>query len=330
MTVEKVLTISIAAYNVENYLTETLESLICPCIDSLDIIVVNDGSSDATSSIAHSFSQKHPDSIRVIDKPNGGYGSTHNASLLNARGKYFRYVDGDDWYDRDALDKYVSLLATCEADAVITPYVRVFTEEANREVIVDDVTCFPEATYRTADVVLPKPVAACAIAYKTELLRSMDFVMSEKLFYTDIEYAYLPWTHVDTFMVSKLPLYRYRLGHGGQSVSREGISAHYGDICTVMTKLLARCYDTDSGECSSKQYVERCLVKEAVVVYGYLCTAYPNKQVAKKLEEWDCLLKRYPTVSNAAERQSNLVKFLRLTRLRGYRFAAWLKGRRLG
>lgn len=90
MLTEKTLSIIIPSYNMEAYLPQCLDSLLGPDVpvELLDIIVVNDGSRDRTSEIAHSYANRYPDSIRVIDKANGNYGSCINAALPTARGRW--------------------------------------------------------------------------------------------------------------------------------------------------------------------------------------------------------------------------------------------------
>lgn len=113
---EKILTISIASYNAEKDLPKCLDSFVeSNVLDKLDIIVINDGSSDNTSKIAHNYADKHS-SIRVIDKLNGGHGSTINCGIVSAKGKYFRIVDSDDWIDPNELEKLVKYLEKSNVD----------------------------------------------------------------------------------------------------------------------------------------------------------------------------------------------------------------------
>ena len=119
---EKILSISVAAYNVANYLPKLFEEFInCENRDRLDIIVVNDGSTDdgETLRVAKSYAEKYSGFIRVIDKTNGGHGSTINAGIENAVGKYFKPLDGDDWLDSKELDKLILRLIDCTADLVV-------------------------------------------------------------------------------------------------------------------------------------------------------------------------------------------------------------------
>ena len=104
----KTLTVSIASYNVEKFLRETLDSLCSPdIIEDIEVIIVNDGSKDSTVSIAREYVKKYPESFILIDKENGGYGSTINSSLSIANGKYFRILDGDDWVDTNEFSLFV-------------------------------------------------------------------------------------------------------------------------------------------------------------------------------------------------------------------------------
>ncbi len=103
---EKLLTVSVAAYNGAATLQKALES--CLVADEslqalLDVIIIDDGSTDGTAALAHAFVQAHPGSFRLVSKVNGGYGSTLNTAVELASGRYFRTLDCDDWFDTNAL-----------------------------------------------------------------------------------------------------------------------------------------------------------------------------------------------------------------------------------
>ena len=103
----KILTISVAAYNVENYISNTLESLLVDDIDDIEILVEDDGGIDNTANIVKEYEEKYPNVVKLIHKENGGYGSTINKSLEIATGKYFKQLDGDDWYDSNNFKKFL-------------------------------------------------------------------------------------------------------------------------------------------------------------------------------------------------------------------------------
>jgi glycosyltransferase involved in cell wall biosynthesis len=118
---EKILTISIAAYNVEGYIRQTLNSLIAPeILDKLEVFVVDDGGNDGTLAIAKEYEAKYPGTFHAVHKENGGYGSTINYSVEHATGKFFKQLDGDDWFQTDNLVALVKVLETLDTDCVYT------------------------------------------------------------------------------------------------------------------------------------------------------------------------------------------------------------------
>lgn len=213
----KLLSISIAAYNVEDYLADTLESIVrCSGIEKIEVIIVNDGSTDGTARVAREYCNSHPDSVVLIDKPNGGYGSTINASLAVAAGKYYRLVDGDDWCDTDALADFVNYLSQCDADMVVTPFVTVRGG--------DESLCSVDGiSYDGVD----KPLEEClesdfpmhAVTFKTEMLRKGAIDITEHAFYTDREFVVKCVALAKSVAFVDCDVYRYRLGRDGQSIS---------------------------------------------------------------------------------------------------------------
>lgn len=121
----KLITVSIAAYNVEAYLEKCLNSLLIPDLQRLEVLIQNDGSKDSTPRIAEEFEKKYPGVFRLVNKENGGYGSTINNSLSMAEGKYFKQLDGDDWYDTENFAAFVDALEKVDADCVYSPYTEV-------------------------------------------------------------------------------------------------------------------------------------------------------------------------------------------------------------
>ena len=90
---EKILTVTIPSYNVEAYLEDCLESFVnSEVMDDIEVLIVNDGSSDNTAKIAQRYADKYENTFRLINKENGGHGSTINTGVREAKGKYFKVV----------------------------------------------------------------------------------------------------------------------------------------------------------------------------------------------------------------------------------------------
>ena len=95
---EKVLTVVIPSFNVEKYLRQTLESLRNEeILEDVEVLIVDDGSTDGTAKIGKEYEKRYPQTYRVISKTNGGHGSTINCGIEQSRGTFFKVVDGDDW-----------------------------------------------------------------------------------------------------------------------------------------------------------------------------------------------------------------------------------------
>ena len=123
---QKVLTITIPSYNVEKYLKQTLDSFLSPeILEEVEVLIVDDGSKDRTAEIGKVYERQYPQTFRVISKENGGHGSTINRGIQEAKGTYFKVVDGDDWVDTEDFVKLVKALKNCTAQYVVTNYYEV-------------------------------------------------------------------------------------------------------------------------------------------------------------------------------------------------------------
>ena len=97
----KYITFAVPCYNSQDYMRRCVDSLLAGGRD-VEIILINDGSSDDTGRIADEYQLRYPDIVRAVHKPNGGHGSGVNKGLELARGLYYKVVDSDDWLDAGA------------------------------------------------------------------------------------------------------------------------------------------------------------------------------------------------------------------------------------
>ena len=124
---EPTVSVVIPAYNAEKTLRRTLECVLNQTLSALQVILVDDGSTDSTAAIARNMAEKDP-RLTVISRENLGISSTRNAGLLLCKGKYIRFVDADDTLPADSMEKMVRRAEQDGADLVIGGYDQYFGE----------------------------------------------------------------------------------------------------------------------------------------------------------------------------------------------------------
>lgn len=213
----KILTIAIPAYNIETYIDRAVSGLLaCNHLPSIDVIVINDGSTDSTLQRALVYAEHYPGSVRVIDKPNGHYGSAVNAAIEEAKGAYFKILDGDDEYYPDGLDELVSFLSSSDQpDMVLTDYEIEYEKTGKAVCYRQELVPRKTVPFESADL---HPCAMHAMAIKTALLRAMDERLDEGVSFTDVEFVLYPVRDLSTVAYCDTLVYSYKIGREGQSV----------------------------------------------------------------------------------------------------------------
>lgn len=315
----KILTISIAGYQVQDYIRHTLDSLIDDSvIDDLEILVIDDGGKDDTLKIVNEYSEKYPDSIFGIHKENGGYGSVINKSVQLATGKYFKQLDGDDWFDTACLKKLVNLLKTIDTDVVYTAVNEVYEEE-NRMILVDHFAHLEEKAYEFEKTELKKIISMHETTYRTQLLKEQKRPVTEHCFYTDVEYITLPFASAKTFYVIHEPLYQYRLGRAGQSVSPEGIKKHYKEHELVFWNIVKIYQEMSDALHTHKHVLTLRLRKEFISHLKYLCMIPKSKETKQELKEFTAKAKQeIPEIYDLARQTSSFANLLLTTHCLSY------------
>lgn len=250
----KILTISVAAYNAANDLKRCIDSLINTDVSQeLDIIIVNDGSTDNTLEVAMDYQSQNEGIVRVIDKQNGGHGSTINASLQAAEGKYYRIVDADDWVDKEGLEKLVNNLKNESADLVLTPYYEVDAITLERR---KNVSPYGEdmkiGVRHSIDEAEKVTLYMHSTTYKTDVLKKMGPIIDEKCFYVDLEYTLFPLKFVSDFVCYDFPVYEYLLGTPTQSINRNVLISRRDQHLKVLNHITGY-YEKEKQELSDNK-----------------------------------------------------------------------------
>ncbi len=294
---EKLLTISIAAYNVEKYLKKTLDSCVIrkELLGYLDVCIVDDGSEDNTALIAMEYVQHYPETFRYLKKENGGYGSTVNYSINAAKGKYFRLLDGDDWYCKTALEKYVSCLQRCDSDLILSDYSIVY-EKSNRIVNKKNFEYVHMQKYSIDSFDSKCKIAMYSFCYKTNLLRGKKITLTEHCFYTDMEFMLLPLRFITSFTYLNIDLYQYRIGLKEQSVSIAGMKKHYQDYYKVFLSLQnseLEYINFDEYNKNIDSAIKKSIILMAKTSYCSLLCLPLSHESYEKIKKLDANIKKY-------------------------------------
>ncbi len=242
----KLLSIIIPTYNMAALLPRCLDSLVAAdgSNEYLETIIVNDGSKDNSLEVAKEYQKRYPHIVTVIDKPNGNYGSTINAALPNAKGKYIKILDSDDWFDTEVLSKYLEVLGSVDADMIITHFTQIGA--TTREVVRYNTMGREPYEYGKVydlDEVLQEGYVRFflmhALTYRAELLRKIGYRQTEGISYTDTEWACYPTFYAQTICFCNLNLYQYNLDREGQTMDPKVLARSVNQLQKVTDNMIA-------------------------------------------------------------------------------------------
>ncbi|MCR4828055.1 MAG: glycosyltransferase family 2 protein [Bacteroidales bacterium] len=236
----KTLTFLIPCYNVAGCVSHCIDSMLVEdIIDDIEILLVNDGSKDSTLDILRDYEKRFPDTIRVIDKENGGWGTAINLGIKEARGKYLKEVDADDWVSTENLKSYVDYLKSSEVDYIATDYTEFFKADNryDHHGYHEDVYSRPMPLndfWEHHSAAWDFPIHA--ITYKTQMLRDAKLSVGDR-YYGDIEYNLYPLPFVQSICVLPINVTVYFRGSDEQSTSTKGYAKHYKDYVQMSQRL---------------------------------------------------------------------------------------------
>ncbi len=220
------LSVIVPAYNSEAYLDRALATLV-DYNGELEVLIIDDGSTDRTPTIADDWAARHPGVVRVIHQENKGHGGAVNAGIAAATGTHLRVVDSDDWVDRCAMRRVLDLLrheraAGGELDLLITNYVYE-KQGKTHKATVRYRNVLPQGRTFGWEEIRPwrydQYILMHALTIRTALVRESGLHLPEHTFYVDYIYSHKPLPWVRTLRYLDVDLYRYFIGREDQSVN---------------------------------------------------------------------------------------------------------------
>ncbi len=234
-----IISVIIPVYNVEKYLSRCLRSVLNQTLLNIEIICVNDGSTDGSLNILQKYAQMDR-RIIVLDQENQGQGVARNNAMKIAKGEYIAFVDSDDWLDSNMLEILYGTAKSNDANVVQCSY-RTHSPTSGVYVIDRMKDCFPNEDISNKFVRIPKSEMFQASwapwyrIYKTEFLKENNIEFSALKYGEDVPFSLAVKLLSPIFYVDK-PLCNYRI----RKNSSRTYDVEYDKIIDSVTDVLKR------------------------------------------------------------------------------------------
>lgn len=299
----KILSIAIPSYNSQDYMRNCIDSLLTGG-EEVEILIVDDGSKDATPQIADAYEQKYPGIVKAIHQPNGGHGEAVNAGLRNATGYFYKVVDSDDWVDQEAYKQILDFLREAvkeeePLDMLVSNYVYE-KQGAKHKKVIQYHSILPENRYfGWEEIGHFKPsqnILMHSVIYRTEMLRSCSFELPKHTFYVDNIFVYWPLPYVKKMYYLDVDFYRYFIGRDDQSVNEKVMISRIDQQIRV-NKIMIDIYAQHENRFSCeqlKEYMQHYL--ETILLVTSVLLMKMDTEEADEMREdvWDYLLAKSP------------------------------------
>ncbi len=237
------ISVIVPVYNVEKYLAKCLDSILCQTFSNIEIICVNDGSTDKSRKILEEYRNKDS-RIIVVDKKNGGLSSARNAGMKVARGEFFSFIDSDDWIDARMLEKLYKNITLLDTDISICA-VHQF-DEMNQKI--DDSNPYYTLEYfdssfdnksfsykETKPFIMDVCVMAWNKLYRRSLIDRCQAEFPDGLIFEDGPFFFTIFFKTNKVSIVREFLYYYRVNRIGSIIQKAGKKfLHVIDVAEIM------------------------------------------------------------------------------------------------
>lgn len=220
------ISILVPCCNVERYVSQCLDSIIGQTLQDIEIIVINDGSTDGTGDIIKEYAARDK-RIRVLDKPNEGYGKSMNRGLDMARGKYVGIVESDDWIDDNMFENLVKIADKNNADIVKSNFYEYTTakgEKNTKQNVLPAQDCGHVITPGTNTAIFWAPPAIWSAIYRRDFLNEnkIRFLESPGASYQDTGFNFKVLAMAARAYLTDDAYLHYRCDNANSSVKSNG------------------------------------------------------------------------------------------------------------
>ncbi|RGW26907.1 glycosyltransferase family 2 protein [Bifidobacterium pseudocatenulatum] len=305
MQEKKTLTFVVPAYNMTEYLERCVMSLIAAKRnDDIEVLIVDDGSSDGTLEMAQKFEARYPGIVRAIHQENKGHGGAVNTGIAAASGMYVKVVDADDWVGPESLEQVMAVLreeadSTEPIDMLVTNYVYDKVSKRNKHVV--NFRHAMKAGERLAwndlgHFGLAEYILMHALTYRTAVVRESGMQLPEHTFYVDFIYAYQPFPWVKTMKYLDTPFYHYFIGRDGQSVQTDVMIRRVDQLRLVNQCMVRATPERGTVPDGLYRYMIHFLAIESSVASVFMILSRDPENYEKKKDMWDDIKAYSPTI----------------------------------
>ena len=236
-----IISILVPIYNSAPYLRQALDSLVNQTLQNLEIICINDGSTDESPQIIQSYA-KQDARIKVISKPNTGYGDSMNQGIKLATGKYIGILEPDDWIDSDAFERLTQLAEWYQADVVKANYYREKAGTSQKVTGIKPLYTGKVIHPRTDRFVFTFAPAVWSAIYRRAFLidNQLDFLPTPGASYQDLGFSFKVWVMAQRVVLTDSAFLHYRLDNSASSINQPGkincVVEEYASISQFLTQ----------------------------------------------------------------------------------------------
>ncbi len=240
--------ILVPVYNVEQFLPQCLSSLVDQSLQDIEIICINDGSTDGSLDILRRFAKKD-DRIKIINKRNSGYGDSMNRGLKIAKGDYVGILESDDWIDPSAYATLYHAAFKHHADVVKANYYKV---KNNLDILKVTEISAPQVIHPHDDrAVFQFAPAIWSAIYRRDFLaeNKITFLTTPGASYQDLSFNFKVWSLAQTAVLLPDAFVHYRIDNANSSVNNPGkVNCVVDEYAEIETFLCERGIFADFGE----------------------------------------------------------------------------------
>lgn len=216
--------ILVPCYNVDKYIRQCMDSIVSQTLKDIEIICINDGSTDNTLSVLREFADKD-ERVTIIDKPNSGYGHSMNMGLKRATGEYVGIVESDDFVEPNMFEELYSLAITRHVKVVKCDFYRHTEKKGDKkENILPECDLEQVINPREKSCIFYCQPCIWSAIYERQFLNEfeIDFLESPGASFQDIGFNFKVWAMADACWFTPIAFYHYRCDNAGASVKDTG------------------------------------------------------------------------------------------------------------